>query len=303
MEQNWQDQLDFTRRVLQQTRGLELGSIYGKDLTSITEKYLLSMHKELDEVLDGVDWKEHRNEQGLQVRDNVIGELIDVQKFLWGLMQIWGVTPEEFSSAFQAKTFVVNERFRTEHAVLGDKIAVVDIDGVLFDYDESFRLWLDQARPFMKGASKQSNAIAWEEAKWEYRESHRKRYGEANVANVTALKAMKAAGWTIVLMTYRPKKVFQALEYDTLYWLQHNEVPFDRLIWAAYEKYFYMRDEMRMADIFIDDEFETCQMVAALGKRVYWMQNDVLCGSVPANLVPVVSIQEVYEQEQSYAGS
>ena len=272
LEELWQKQLEFTTDVLAKTRDLDINDISEKNLVSISEKYLLSLHKELDEVLDGLNWKEHRSLMMPTVRENLIEEMIDVQKYLWGLMQIWGMSAVDFIQAFDDKSFVVDKRWQMEQAVLGDKVAVVDIDGVLYNEAETFKDWIERARPYMKEASKRDNALAWEEAKWEFRTSQQHRWGSAFKENVDALRRMKyEEGWSIVLMTYRPKKVFSTIEYDTLFWLDNNEVPYDKLIWAAYEKYFYMREEMRNADIFIDDELETCRLVQSLGKRVYWV--------------------------------
>ena len=299
----WDSQYYFTKDMLKDTRKVELGKIEGKELISITEKYILSMHKELSEVLDGLDWKEHRKDNQPQVRSNIIEELIDVQKYVWGLMQIWNVDVEEFISEFEKKTFVVNERWRMEKYILGDKIIVCDIDGVLYQHDKNFREWIEQAKPHMKDSSKKDNALAWEESKWEFRDSEQHRYGDAYKENIQALNELKNKGWDIVLMTYRPKKVFTSLEYDTLYWLKANGVPYDKLIWAAYEKYFYMRDEMRNAEIFIDDEYGTCKLVSSLGKRVYWVSDDDVIpeeiehDTIGVMPVMVQDLQEVLEIE------
>ena len=272
----WERQRVFTQSVLKGTRKLELGSIEGAELVSITEKYLLSLHKELDEALDDIAWKEHRLAEQPQLRDNVVEELIDVQKYLWGLMQIWGVTAGEFSQLFNDKSFVVEERWRMRQTPMKQRIAVVDIDGVLFKHSQAFQRWLAINKPYMAGMRKKDNARAWEEAQWEYRLSHDKRHGEADEANISVLRGMAADGWSIVLMTYRPRKLYQSLEYDTLYWLHENGVPYDNLVWAAYEKYFYVKEEFSAADIFIDDEMETCQLVASLGGiRVYHIRPEL----------------------------
>ena len=299
----WNSQYFFTRDMLRDTRKVELGKIEGKELTSITEKYILSMHKELSEVLEELDWKEHRKYNQPQVRSNIIEELIDVQKYIWGLMQIWNVDIDEFINEFEKKTFVVNERWRMEKYILGEKIIVCDIDGVLYQHEKNFKEWIEQARPYMKEASKQDNALAWEEAKWEFRDSEQHRYGDAYKENIEVLTQMKTQGWDIVLMTYRPKKVFTSLEYDTLFWLKSNSVPCDKLIWAAYEKYFYMRDEMRNAEIFIDDELETCRLVASLGKRTYWINDSEYIPEEiehdTTGIMPIMvrDLQEIWEIE------
>ena len=297
LEQLWEDQLEFTRQVISGTRDLVLGEVMGPELISITKEYVLSLHNEVDELLGELSWKEHRkSDTPLLTKDNVLEEMVDVQKFLWGLMQIWGVDFKEFRQAYLNKSFVVRKRWEMEQAQLSSPLLVVDIDGVLYRDVDMFQLWLTNNRPHLVGLSKRDNARAWEEARFAYRQSHEKRYGEAFQENIRALRTFKDAGWSVVLMTYRPKRVFKSLEYDTLYWLERNQVPYDRLIWAAYEKYFYMRDEIEQADVFIDDELETCQMVSSLGNRVYWVNTGTDSLEV-SGLRAVSSLVEVLEVE------
>ena len=265
----WEDHRQFTEEVLRWSRNLDLGNLSEDDRKRLTEKYLLSIHTELSEVLGNLDWKDHRKRYGPLVQSNILEELIDVQKYLWGLMQIHGVSVEDFTQAYEQKSLVIWDRLRSEKVLLTKPIIVVDIDEVLYRYDESFREWLKDTHPHMEGMTRRKNATAWEEVKSEYRQSHAKQDGKAYKDNVDALQKFKTAGWTIVLMTYRPAKIYGGLEYDTLVWLRQHKVPYDKIIWAAYEKHLYMRDELKKADVFVDDDEETCKLVAALGIRTY----------------------------------
>ena len=279
----WQEQLDFTHQVLKRTRGITLSDISLDESISLTKEYVLFLHQELSEVLDSLSWKDHRQDTlGLFYRSNVLEEFIDLQKFLWGMMQIWGVSQDEFITGYQEKSYVVRQREQLEQNTLSDKIVVVDLDGVLFAHDESFQEWLSTNRPQLIQSRKIDNALAWEQARMDYRLSRDKQEGKPILENIQALQRFKDQGWSIIIMTYRPKRVVKSLEYDTLLWLEQHEVPKDKVIWAAYEKYFYMRPEIINADIFIDDEWETCQMVSSLGKRVYnIMAPDI--GIAPSN--------------------
>ena len=48
-------------------------------------------------------------------REDLIDELVDVHKFLWGLMATWEITPEEFINQFKKKSAIVEQRWTDEH--------------------------------------------------------------------------------------------------------------------------------------------------------------------------------------------
>lgn len=299
LENLWDKQLSFTRDVLRRTRELEIEALTEQQRVSITKQYLLSIHTELSEVLGNIDWKDHRKRTGPLVSSNVLEELVDAQKYLWGLMQILGVTSEEFARVFDEKSFVVSERFRMEQTKLEGNVLVVDIDEVLYKHADAFQNWIEKNKPQMVGLSKMDNAMAWEEAKVEFRQSRVKQYGEAYMENVIALRQFKAIGWKIVLMSYRPTKIYGELEYDTLRWLQSKQVPYDRIMWAAYEKHFYLRDELKQATIFIDDDVETCGLVSTLDMRVYNVKSKYnLHGTKSDKIQCVNNLQDVWEIEK-----
>lgn len=299
-ESMWEAQRDFTARVLQ-VQGMSLENLTATQRVDLTKDYLLSLHREIDEVLDNLDWKRHRRRQTPSFTDNVVEEGIDVQKFLWGLMAIWGATPESFAEMFWQKTFVVEERWRQEQAKLDLPILVVDIDGVLFKHSESFTVWLQENHPALTHVSKVENPMQWEIAKQEYRQSHAKLEGLPDEAGIAATRAFQKAGWSVVLMTYRPAKIFNALEYDTLRWLKDQEVGYDKLFWAAFEKHLYVATEMVSCTAFVEDDLDTCRLMASLGKKVYWVSQDDQ--EAPERIIKVNSLQDVYDLEYPSKGA
>lgn len=70
----------------------------------------LSLIKEATEVLDLVPWKIHRQSLPTRARKEIIGEIVDCFKFCTNYLIIFGVTPAEFSKAWNAKTTLNNER-------------------------------------------------------------------------------------------------------------------------------------------------------------------------------------------------
>lgn len=107
-------QRNFTEKVLT-SRGLSLDSLTDEQRTDLTREYLLSLHAELTEVLQNTDWKKHRKQPENLNPQNVAQEMIDVQKFLWGLAIIWCISEEEFCREFWRKSQLVEQRFDEEH--------------------------------------------------------------------------------------------------------------------------------------------------------------------------------------------
>jgi hypothetical protein len=264
----FQEQLDFTKKVLG-VRGISLDTLTETQRIDLTREYLLSLHKELSEILDCVGWKKHRKTNELTFTENVGEEILDVQKYLLGLASIWGIDADQFVEMFWKKSFVVNERFRTEHIQISMPLAIIDIDNVLFDYTPAFMSWVLETSPTIGKLSKSDNPALWETLKCKYRLEKGEIEGKPADNAVETLKALKQAGWAVVLMTYRPIKIFKGLEHDTLRWLKDNNFEYDKIIWTAYEKAFYLTKEMTACSIFVDDELDTCRAVASLGKRVY----------------------------------
>jgi len=79
-----------------------------------TKEFILSMHRELGEVLNIIPWKTHRaNKQDYDVA-HLQEELIDCFKFLLNLCIIHNMTPESFTKLFFDKSKIVEQRYLDE---------------------------------------------------------------------------------------------------------------------------------------------------------------------------------------------
>lgn len=298
MNKMYDDQHDFSRMVLQK-RGLDLDDLTDQQRIDLSREWILSIHTELSEVLGNLDWKKHSHRVEPTYERNVQEELIDVQKYLWNLTRLWGLSPEALEEAFWRKTFVVKERWRQEQIQLTEPTLVVDLDDVIYRHGHAFRSWMQEKHPDLTTLSKHGNPMVWERFRAEFRESGYKQSGEPVPFVLEALLAFKQAGWGIVIMTYRPKKLFQGLEYDTLLWLQTHAAQYDKVIWAAYEKYFYVSEAVQACTVFVDDEPETCQLMSSLGKQVFQVTGEVDRGYIElgsASVHRVENLMEVWER-------
>ena len=154
MKEAWEAQEKFTRKSLPVVYGVELGSPEQAEArTRLTKDYILSMVSELSELLHELpDWKSHRNPPITPViTSNVYEELADLQKFLWGLAMIWGLSYTDMEEQVLLKSQVVETRWRQERelpSLLATKrVAVVDIDGVLSPYPGALEMFRDKEFP------------------------------------------------------------------------------------------------------------------------------------------------------------
>lgn len=100
----WKIQKSFNVKVI------DFKNLDDKKRLQLTEEYILSCIKELVEVADEVSFKTYKETKPIN-RANIKEELIDVQKFLICLMQIWDIEPEEMVAEFKRKSKVVELRY------------------------------------------------------------------------------------------------------------------------------------------------------------------------------------------------
>lgn len=104
----WEVQRDFQKNFY------DLENLSEEDKLKFTKEFILSMHRELGEVLNEIPWKLHRANSDDYSVDHVQEELIDVQKFLLNLFLIWGMNPDTFYDLFMKKSAIVQARYDSE---------------------------------------------------------------------------------------------------------------------------------------------------------------------------------------------
>lgn len=79
-----------------------------------TKEHILSLHRELGEVLNEIPWKTHRANTGEYDELKIQEELIDCFKYLMNVCIIWGMDAEVLHKTFMAKSAIVRQRFEKE---------------------------------------------------------------------------------------------------------------------------------------------------------------------------------------------
>lgn len=108
LEEQYEMQSEFQKNFF------DLGFMSDEEKVIFTKENILSLHRELGEVLNEIPWKTHRENVKVSEVDKVGEELIDCYKFLMNLFIIWGFTPHDIHYLFKEKTRIVQERYDNE---------------------------------------------------------------------------------------------------------------------------------------------------------------------------------------------
>lgn len=237
----WNIQREFTEKFWA-TKGGMPDPRDEKQMTAVTKDYALHLIAEVVEVVQELSWRMHRSSKGEVDRDNVLEELIDAQKFLMGLIQLWGFTYDNYVEEFKRKSTVVSQRFTQEQTfpeLANHPCCIIDIDGVLASYPNFFYEW--SIKNFYPTHSvheftrlyKSMNLLSREGLKKKYRQSGVK----ATMPLIPGAKELlhcvkRRSALKIILMTNRPYAEFYRIYPDTLFWLEKNDLPYDGIIWS-----------------------------------------------------------------------
>ncbi len=108
LEKIWKEQKSFQYNFYDPDKMSE------EEKISLTKEYILSIHRELGEVLNIIPWKLHRRQTRKYDKEHIKEELIDCFKFLLNLCIIHGMNPDKFFKLFMKKSKIVRKRFEDE---------------------------------------------------------------------------------------------------------------------------------------------------------------------------------------------
>jgi hypothetical protein len=271
MIEKFNDQQEFTQRVLE-SQGFEFPlSITNKVV--LTKEYILYLMSECNDLLQQLDWKSHWKTAKPIINSNVGIEIIDIQKYVWGLAKIWGIDGDEFNDIYDRKSLEVESKWRQEISLLDlshdDRVCVIDIDGVLTPYPECFVDWV--RKHYDKTFSIEYSDLAkYEHFKHFYRDSGAKRTLPFIESSKKALELLNEDGYTIVLLTNRPYSV-----YKRIYRLKTSGMTYDYIFWAEDKKILSIKDKCKGIKFVVDDSEITCKEFRDAGIKAYQYNKDI----------------------------
>lgn len=279
-EDLWRRQLAFTSLALQTLDPKKpLDQLTEEDRRMLTHRYIEALHSELVEALNCIPWKSHRYNQPAGT-ERLLEELIDVQKFLWGLMQVWGFSPGDVQRAFNTKSDIVERRFYQDHLLpsqlMNRNVAVVDIDGVVADWNNGFVNWVQENEPKLepRAYDKHVDPGLRQALKEKLYASGGMRGLPLMPGAIRAISKLQDAGYTIVWLTARPVSRHPRLEADTVAWLREHNLPTDYIYWSDMNKHLFIIEKLPMAAVLFDDEPEIVAHAMEFGVRAYLVNNN-----------------------------
>ncbi|HCR35827.1 TPA: hypothetical protein DIU22_02175 [Candidatus Woesebacteria bacterium] len=108
LQQIWERQKGFQKNFF------DPENISEEERIKLTKEYILSVHRELGEILNVIPWKLHRANKKEYDREHVQEEIIDTFKFLLNICILQGLTPESFEELFYKKSEIVEKRYAEE---------------------------------------------------------------------------------------------------------------------------------------------------------------------------------------------
>ena len=209
-----------------------------------TERYLLGIVSEIDELLRETDWKDHRRslleEEILTPNPTSLAvELADILKYVISLAQVNEIKMEEVFRQAQLKTDAMTASFVMESSnpAEGQKVLICDLDGTIADYRASFMKWLNEHQVIMSEDAFNTLTmdidIGMQYSSYaRYKDQFEREGGYRNLIPyrdaVLALQRQRANGVYIFMITARPTDISNVW-LDTFSWLQANDIIPNRL--------------------------------------------------------------------------
>ena len=282
----WSEQSDFNKSFRSLPESFE-------ERSDLTKHMVLCIMSELDEILRTVHWKSHRKTHIRPNPQQTLSECIDVFKYLITIVQAWGFSEEDFFNAFWKKSMVVRQRYSEEWIKsIEGPTAVIDIDGVLCDWEKGFLDWLWNHRPDLRDIIKSFrlrelperpklfkinrsqfnlNTEDWQELKHEFRISGYKEYMPVYRDAQDFLRKLRQQSITSVLMTSRPIDRYPNLYADTITWLKRKNLEYD-IVWWSYDKADRIVNELPHTLFAVDDDPDYVSKLSQSGITTYWLQ-------------------------------
>ena len=252
-----------------------------EDKIKFTKEFVLSVHRELGEILDTIPWKLHRKEDKAKLNNNTVEEIIDCFKFLLNLCIIWGIDADKFSKEFFRKSMVVRQRYNQEIFKVIDKdekVCAIDLDDTLAESSEHFvkifnsrnnNTFQYDNRSHIK---EKTSVLDYEDFKNYFRESGEKINIKIKEGAKELCINLKQKGYKIVIVSSRPCDKHYRIFPDTLEWLINNEIQYDALYFEK-DKHIKILKELPNLSFIIEDNPEYAKQISEQGYRVFLLDN------------------------------
>lgn len=279
------------------------------EVISFVKEMVLGIHSECNEILTALgEWKPHRPQQVPVKEVGILEECVDVFKYLMNILIVNGYGPKPFIDEFHRKSKVVEDRFRWENALLkmafSEKVAAIDLDGVLAQYPES---WLDFLQNHGYPHLTMENAKGWHMFPSIPRDKYyylKHKFRDLGFESLTPkpfddaaefTKCLKDMGYDIVVLSSRPYKEYKRIQTDTSIWLDTADITVDAFVWDS-KKRDRIVSQFPKLSFFVEDSRSTANEIGLLGIQVFLRDRPYNHGPLSPNVVRVESLLDILPQ-------
>lgn len=290
----WQDQVDFNLELRPDPLTLTDGQ-----RSQLTGDLALHLIDEVGELLRHVKWKKNRRNRSTANAVMVREELIDIFKMWMTLAQVWEPDLDALMDSYWAKSAVVRRR-HTEEFIRDSQrqTAVIDLDGVLADFEEGVMRWLIQHCDFTRTAEFPKQA--WRIYRHSFYASGGFRELPLKPGARDFVQWCRLQGWNVVFLTSRGIDRYPNILTDTVGWMQDNDLEADFVWWGTDKPAKLEQEEVLKHVVLVvdDDEQFIHQYVEAGIANVVHLVPNAAPGISPsgANVMPSLhAIMEGYD--------
>lgn len=263
----WRRQIDQQREL-----GEDPAEMTDVEKSQSIKDLLLGLHEEINELSrTTANYKAHVLKAAPVDRSNVLEDTVDIMKYAVAIAQLYGITADEAFTQYMAKSDVVRSQAAGERATMEEstKVFITDMDGCLADLSE-----LDTMCANVTGSPEQK-LMDQEIIKTDFRANG----GFADLPPIPgapeALRAIKAMGYKIVVITARPHHRHKRLYADTLGWMKKHDAPADLILFErdkaeAICQYVYPA----RPSYFVEDRTKHAMEIAAIGVPVLLLSSE-----------------------------
>ena len=112
----------------------------------LTKTFCLSLHSEVSQLVNSVNYKQHMPDSSPPDQSRILFESVDCVRYVMALLNLWGVTSEEFEEAFVSKNNFLHKRQKLSEKSRpkGQKVIVCDIDDVLSEFRVPYAVFVEE---------------------------------------------------------------------------------------------------------------------------------------------------------------
>ena len=278
-----------------------------------TETYLLGLVSEVNEVLDGMQWKRHRKMSGLKPDVTNLGyEFADLTKYILSLWELWGFSAEEVLEFVQQKSDTLDELYRQEFdPIPSDRLIVItDLDGTLGDWRKTFVFWAYSAHdisPLPDGSEslQLDSDLAMRYAdyfklKEEFESSGQYKHVLLYPDAPDFLNWLKHEfDAYIIAHTARPWQRYHRIWGDTWDWIKSNGLPIDQLRIGADARIILASNIGGDDVLMLEDDPGLMLRAACSGVRVIARQHPYNSGVKHEKIISVGNLTDAKESVQN----